>query len=190
MNGIFRGSAVGGGTDLVVGVSGQLAVGDQVTARQRLCDHVSRPSKPVVVQEFLRPLAPDRRQQRRRHPRRARSAAPHREDPLLRRRPARPGLNASGDVDHTRLFDCATHAITTVTGLPGNSDLFCSGHAQLADGRILAAGGTRKWGGGGIHPPGHFIGLRDAYLFDPAGPSYGKRRASSSPSGPRRSRRG
>ena len=71
-------------------------------------------------------------------------------------------LNTSGDVDHTRLFDCATHAITTVTGLPGNSDLFCSGHAQLADGRILAAGGTRKWGGGGIHPPGHFIGLRDA----------------------------
>lgn len=26
-------------------------------------------------------------------------------------------LNAAGDVDHTRLFDCATHAITTVTGL-------------------------------------------------------------------------
>jgi hypothetical protein len=27
VNGIFRGSAVGGGTDLAVGVSGQLAVG-------------------------------------------------------------------------------------------------------------------------------------------------------------------
>jgi hypothetical protein len=77
-------------------------------------------------------------------------------------------LNVSGDVDHTRLFDCATHAISAVTGLPGNVDLFCSGHALLADGRVLAAGGTRNWGGGGIHPSGHFIGIREAYIFDPA----------------------
>lgn len=77
-------------------------------------------------------------------------------------------LNQNGDVDHTRLFDCTTRTITQVTGLPGNVDLFCSGHAQLADGRILAAGGTRKWGGGGVHPAGHFIGIRESYLFDPA----------------------
>jgi len=38
-------------------------------------------------------------------------------------------LNRSGDVDHTRLFDCTTYAITAVTGLPGNGDLFCAGHA-------------------------------------------------------------
>jgi hypothetical protein len=55
-----------------------------------------------------------------------------------------------------------------VTGLPGNVDLFCSGHALLEDGRVLAAGGTRNWGGGGIHPSGHFIGIREAYIFEPA----------------------
>jgi hypothetical protein len=167
VNGIFRGTAVGGGTDLVVGVSGQLAVGDQVTARQRLCDHVSTPSKPVTVQEFLG---------------RWRQVGGSKAAGILAVHAALlhtgkivyfggdqhdSGLNVSGDVDHTRLFDCASNAITAVTGLPGNSDLFCCGHALLADGRVLAAGGTRNWGGGGIHPLGHFIGLRDAYLFDP-----------------------
>ena len=168
VNGIFRGSAVGGGTDLTVGVSGQLAVGDSVTALQRLCQHISPMSKPVIVQEFLG---------------RWFQVGDNAAAGILAVHAALlhtgkivyfggdqhdSGLNTSGDVDHTRLFDCATHAITVVTGLPGNSDLFCSGHAELADGRLLVAGGTRKWGGGGIHPSGHFIGLRDAYLFDPA----------------------
>ncbi len=168
VNGVFRGSTVGGGTDLAVGVSGQLAVGDSVTALQRLCEHISPQSKPVGVQEFLG------RWYQVGNNTAAGILAVH--AALLHTGKIvyfggdqhDSGLNAAGDVDHTRLFDCATHAITAVTGLPANSDLFCSGHAQLADGRILAAGGTRKWGGGGIHPSGHFIGLRDAYLFDPA----------------------
>lgn len=168
VNGGFRGSAVGGGTDLRVGVSGQLEGGDSVTALQRLCEQISRLSKPVLVQEFRGRwyqvgddtaagiLA-------------VHAALLHTGKILYFGGDQHDrGLNEAGDVDHTRLFDCATHAITAVTGLPGNSDLFCSGHAQLADGRILAAGGTRKWGGGGDHPPEHFIGLRDAYLFDPA----------------------
>lgn len=168
VDGIFRGSAVGGGTDLNVGVSGQLAVGDSVTALQRLCQHISPLSKPVLVQEFLGRWIQVGNNTA------AGILAVH--AALLRTGKIvyfggdqhDGGLNAAGDVDHTRLFDCATHGITAITGLPGNSDLFCAGHAQLADGRILAAGGTRKWGGGGIHPPGHFIGLRDAYLFDPS----------------------
>ena len=139
-----------------------------MTALQRLCEHISALSKPVIVQEFLGRwfqvgnntaagiLA-------------VHAALLHTGKIVYFGGDQHTGsLNTSGDVDHTRLFDCATHAITTVTGLPGTSDLFCSGHALLADGRILAAGGTRKWGGGGIHPPGHFIGLRDAWLFDPA----------------------
>ena len=167
VNGIFRGSAVGGGTDITVGVSGQLAVGDSVTALQRLCAHISPMSKAVIVQEFLGRWI---------------QVGNNTAAGILAVHAALlytgkivyfggdqhdSGLNTAGDVDHTRLFNCDTHAITTVTGLPGNSDLFCSGHGQLADGKILAAGGTRKWGGGGIHPSGHFIGLRDAYVFDP-----------------------
>ena len=168
VNGIFRGSATGGGTTLTVGVSGQLAVGDSVTALQRLCQHISPLSKAAIVQEFLgRWLQVGGATA-------AGILAVH--AALLRTGKIvyfggdqhDSGLNTSGDVDHTRLFDCTTYAIAAVTGLPGNSDLFCAGHAQLGDGRILAAGGTRKWGGGGVHPSGHFIGLRDAYLFDPA----------------------
>jgi hypothetical protein len=172
VNGIFAGTGVGGGTDLSVGVSAPLQVGDSVTALQRLCQHSSPVSKAVVVQEFLG---------------RWRQVGGSNAAGILAVHAALlhtgkivyfggdqhdSGLNSSGDVDHTRLFDCTTEAISTVTGLPSNSDLFCAGHAQLADGRILAAGGTRKWGGGGIHPSGHFIGLRDAYLFDPADDSW------------------
>ncbi len=168
VNGVFRGSATTGGDDVVLGLSGELVVGDVVTARQRLCDDVSRFSRGVRVVEFQgrwTQVGSDNV---------AGILAVH--AALLHTGKIvyfggdqhDSCLNTSGDVDHTRLFDCDTHQISQVTGLPGNSDLFCSGHAQLADGRILAAGGTRKWGGGGIHPSNHFIGLRDAYLFDPA----------------------
>lgn len=168
VNGIFRGTGVGGGDDLHVGVSGSLDVGDSVTADQRLCQHRSPMSRPVIVQEFLGRwiqvgndtaagiLA-------------VHAALLHTGKILYFGGDQHTNsLNQNGDVDHTRLFDCTTRAITPVTGLPGNVDLFCSGHAQLADGRILAAGGTRNWGGGGVHPSGHFIGIRDSYLFDPA----------------------
>lgn len=167
VNGIFRGSETTGGDDVVVGVGGQLEVGDQVTARQRLCEQISSFSSPVTVVEFQGRWFQVGGDQA------AGILAVH--AALLHTGKIvyfggdqhDSGLNNSGDVDHTRLFDCTSHNITQVTGLPSNSDLFCAGHAQLADGRILAAGGTRKWGGGGIHPSGHFIGLRDAYLFDP-----------------------
>ncbi|HEX6302872.1 MAG TPA: galactose oxidase-like domain-containing protein [Anaerolineales bacterium] len=47
-------------------------------------------------------------------------------------------------------------------------DLFCVGHCHLADGRLLAAGGTYKYDGdlfGLPIPP--FSGLEHAYTFDP-----------------------
>jgi hypothetical protein len=48
-----------------------------------------------------------------------------------------------------------------------NVDIFCSGHAFLSDGRLLAAGGTYKYDGsilGVPFPP--FSGL-NSYIFDP-----------------------
>ena len=48
--------------------------------------------------------------------------------------------NAAGDVDHSRLWDPATGTIHTVAS--PSHDLFCCGQALLADGRLLAAGGT------------------------------------------------
>jgi Tol biopolymer transport system component len=40
-------------------------------------------------------------------------------------------------------------------------DLFCVGHAQLADGRLLISGGTATWAGGALE------GAPDAFLFNP-----------------------
>ena len=168
VNGIFRGTEKTGGTTAFVPVSGTLNVGDSVTARQRLCSIVSTFSQPVSVEEF------QGRWRRVGNDTAAGILAVH--AALLRTGKIvyfggdqhTSSLNTSGDVDHTRLFDCGAETVSVVTGLPGNADLFCSGHALLADGRLLAGGGTGNWGGGGIHPPGHFIGIRDTYIFDPA----------------------
>ena len=77
------------------------------------------------------------------------------------------GQHDRNQIDHTRLFDCTTLQVQTV-GSP-TSDVFCSGHAMLRDGRVLVAGGTEAFPNevGGIHHP-HFPGLRDTWVFDPA----------------------
>ena len=88
-----------------------------------------------------------------------------------------PGRNAIGDFDHARLFDCATLAISTPAAAPFIRDLFCCGHAMLADGRVLVAGGTQAWtttlvGGGDPHGHAgfqHFRGTAEAFVFNPAG---------------------
>ena len=75
------------------------------------------------------------------------------------------GQNDRDEIDHTRLFDCASLTVSVV-GSP-TSDLFCSGHAFLMDGRLLVAGGTEDFPTDqGPHAP-HFPGLRDASIFEP-----------------------
>ena len=88
-----------------------------------------------------------------------------------------PGRNAIGDFDYTRLFDCSTLAVSAPPAAPSIRDLFCCGHAFLADGRLLVGGGTQGWSGeqidgGDPHGhagAGHFRGTRECYTFDPGG---------------------
>ncbi|MFE7332313.1 hypothetical protein ACFU8W_47175, partial [Streptomyces sp. NPDC057565] len=72
--------------------------------------------------------------------------------------------------DHTRLYDCATGKVTVV-GSPVQ-DLFCCGHSLLADGNLLAAGGTASYAKsveeGGFHTD-HWPGLRNTWIYDVKG---------------------
>ncbi|AVR95131.1 hypothetical protein [Pseudoduganella armeniaca] len=49
-------------------------------------------------------------------------------------------INSPRNVDATRRMNCVTRAIAYVRS-PAH-DLFCCGHAQLPDGRLLIGGGT------------------------------------------------
>ena len=53
-----------------------------------------------------------------------------------------------------------------LTNVPTSADLFCSGHADLADGRVLVVGG---YGGGGSA-----LGIRSAEIFDPSSNTWTK----------------
>jgi hypothetical protein len=44
-------------------------------------------------------------------------------------------------------------------------DLFCSGHSQLSDGRVLFFGGNARYG---VEKGPYYGGLRESYSFDPA----------------------
>lgn len=78
---------------------------------------------------------------------------------------------SSGAIDNTRLFNPATNAVTPITFPPGPAtDIFCSSHAYLPDGRLLVGGGTAQWGTGGDpnHPHSlNFGGERGCWLFEP-----------------------
>lgn len=61
------------------------------------------------------------------------------------------------DVDNTRIYDVDTKAISGSTS--PSTDVFCSGHAFLGDGRLIIGGGTESWEGGGGPGGGHVHGL-------------------------------
>ncbi|MBE3203797.1 PA14 domain-containing protein [Parafrankia irregularis] len=52
--------------------------------------------------------------------------------------------------------------------VPTADDLFCVGHTQLSDGRILLAGGTRAY----PTPTENYYGLDVTYIFDPIAGTY------------------
>ncbi len=90
-----------------------------------------------------------------------------------------PGRHHLGLFDHARLFDCQTFAITSPAPAAGIRDLFCCGHAFLPDGRLLVAGGTEEWTVAAVTEDphehaamGHFRGIADAYVFDPAAQTW------------------
>jgi hypothetical protein len=58
----------------------------------------------------------------------------------------------------------------TFTGVATPADLFCSGHVQLPDGRVLIMGGTKAY----PSPDGShgYEGLKNSYVFDPATDTY------------------
>ena len=58
----------------------------------------------------------------------------------------------------------------TFVNVPTPADLFCSGHVQLSDGRVLVMGGNKDYpAADGSHG---YEGLKDSYIFDPATNSY------------------
>ncbi|AEH11652.1 galactose oxidase-like domain-containing protein [Candidatus Protofrankia datiscae] len=54
--------------------------------------------------------------------------------------------------------------------VPTQEDLFCAGHTQLPDGRILLAGGTLEY----PTPTSNYKGLAISYIFDPMTNTYTK----------------
>jgi len=62
-----------------------------------------------------------------------------------------------------RIWNSATGEVRTPPNEP-DTDLFCSGHALLPDGRFFVAGGTGRYSTGPDDPWG---GSKSAYIFDP-----------------------
>lgn len=75
----------------------------------------------------------------------------------------------------TRLFDVASEALVGGSDFPSpDTDVFCSGHAFVADGRLLIAGGTSGWGGSvdyHDHELG-FPGHRACWYYNPSDRSW------------------
>ena len=60
----------------------------------------------------------------------------------------------------------------TFSNVATPADLFCSGHVQLADGRVLIMGGNKDYpAADGSHG---YKGLKDSYIFDPDTMAYTK----------------
>lgn len=77
-------------------------------------------------------------------------------------------------IDNTRLMlGRPPWTVEKVTGIPSGYNLFCCGHAMLADGSVLTGGGTRSRPPAGFHTS-HWFGLRGSLRFRPgAGSVWG-----------------
>ncbi|NOU34920.1 MAG: DUF1929 domain-containing protein, partial [Polyangiaceae bacterium] len=75
---------------------------------------------------------------------------------------------ATRNTNASRVYDPVTNTLTVV-GSP-NFDLFCCGHAMMADGRLMAAGGTIDYPvdqpPGGTFDPTLWVGAQGAAIFD------------------------
>ncbi|GAA2600990.1 hypothetical protein GCM10010435_95460 [Winogradskya consettensis] len=60
----------------------------------------------------------------------------------------------------------------TFTAVATPADLFCSGHVQLSDGRVLIMGGNKDYPAADASHG--YKGLKDSYIFDPATSAYTK----------------
>ena len=76
-------------------------------------------------------------------------------------------FNQTNNIDAARRYNCRTGQIDTVHA--PTSDVFCSGHALLADGRLLIGGGTEDFpaDAGGPHHNLHFTGHRRSWIYSP-----------------------
>ncbi|WP_460366737.1 galactose oxidase-like domain-containing protein [Actinocorallia lasiicapitis] len=66
----------------------------------------------------------------------------------------------------SQVYDPKTNAFKVIDT---PSDMFCSGHAQLPDGRILIMGGTGQYD---VGPGTAYSGLKSSYVFDPRTEKY------------------
>lgn len=81
-----------------------------------------------------------------------------------------PALPAN--IDRTALFDVASRNVRRISS--PTTDVFCSGHAIMGDGRLLVAGGTESWGGnvaggpggGHEHQHGNFGGHQTCWIYN------------------------
>ncbi|GAA2729894.1 galactose oxidase early set domain-containing protein [Actinocorallia aurantiaca] len=69
----------------------------------------------------------------------------------------------------SQIYDPKTGAFKVIAT---PSDMFCAGHAQLPDGRILIMGGTGNYDRGDGESA--YAGLKSSYIFDPVNETYRK----------------
>lgn len=76
--------------------------------------------------------------------------------------------------DHARRFNCRFPNQALLYVHSPAFDLFCCGHACLADGRLLVAGGTAEFPdeAGGIHAHLHFGGHRHCSIYNPPSAAF------------------
>jgi len=78
----------------------------------------------------------------------------------------------AANINRTALYDVASRQVIRTTS--PTTDVFCSGHAFMGDGRLLVAGGTESWGGldaggeggGHVHQHGNFGGHQGCWRYN------------------------